>query len=138
MLDIQTIEADETSGDLLDGTAQVYHAVYEKHLEKHTPWIKERLRTSVHDGKDLLRKAKNWYPHLVFCDKAKQQIEAIKRGAPQLPRLVDRLFELERSHAQWTGKGYNLEAWLRNVSHETKATLEHFGKQRMVVSSYGK
>lgn len=114
----------------------VLHAANSTHFPPHSDWIAERLRYSVGNGSVLLNKLAQWYPHLVFCDNARNQIKKL-RGDATLQKVIERLFDLEKFAADWDiGEGFPEEA-IRSATYETNATLQEHGRDRNFVCPDG-
>jgi len=121
---LEAMEEDPITGNIVTIPAAAKHAARFQHIAEHAPWIKEQLKNSVRDGRDLLQKTQQWYPNLIFCEKARKQLTAIRSGAVQLQRIVERLFELERFCSEWTSDGFD-GARLHCHSGESEATLNN-------------
>jgi len=132
------MEDDLTTGIPIEDQVVVRHAAQQAHIAVHQVWIAERDQLSIRDGKELLKKAAVRYPHLVFTDAAKKQLQALKRSTLQLPKIINRLSDLERSSLLWTGKGYDIDHWLQGASYESLETLQVAGRERDFVCPDGK
>lgn len=102
----------------------------------HRAWITERLFTAISTGEELWQQAAHWFSNLVFCDNARRQLQTLPAGALQLPRIIERLFEVERYCSRWTAGGFDGRQ-LSHASLESEQTLNMFGQMRMFVCPDG-
>lgn len=114
----------------------VHHMCDETHLHSHSIWISQRLQTSVRNGKALLRKAGDWYPHLIFCKDAQTQLKQLAGGTPHFRRIISRLFELETYCQQWLDGGFD-GSKIPNSSFESDSTMGRYGHLRNFVCPDG-
>jgi hypothetical protein len=136
-LQLHCLEWSPEIDDFTEEFASIRHAARASHITSHHyRWITERIQSSVHTGPELWEKAALWFPHLVFCDNARRQLEALPNGAIQLPRIVERLFELERFCVTWTKPGFD-QSKLPKASYESAVTMQQYGEQRKFVCPDG-
>lgn len=124
-------------GELLENLLSIRHASHHSHLEfDHSVWIQNQLRRSVRDGEELQNKCGQWFPNLVFCDTARNQLRKLQKGSLQLPRIIDRLFELEQFCLDWSTPGFDGSKF-KNASYETTTTMQQYGRQREFICPDG-
>ena len=136
VLPLKVIEISEENDDLVEKDDAVRHMCDEAHLQSHETWLVERLKTSVRNGRDLSKKAKEWYPHLLFCKDAEAQLKGLAGGTPQFRRVIARLFEIENYCQQWHEGGFEANA-IPNASNESDSTMNQYGHLREFVCPDG-
>jgi hypothetical protein len=136
LLDIKIMEMVEDEADLVEYDETVRHMCEESHLQSHEKWIAERLKTIVRNGKELLKKAQEWYPNLLFCKDAEAQLKQLPGNTPEFRRIITRLFELERYCQQWEHGGFEVNA-IPNASNESDSTMQQYGRLRMFICPDG-
>jgi hypothetical protein len=138
LINLNCLELHPETNELLEERVTIKHASRALHItDHHKVWIAERVHASVRDGQSLWEKVTLWFPNLVFCDNARRQVQALQNNSLPLPRIVERLFELERYCRNWTEGGFD-GAQLRNASPESHQTLNQFGQQRELVCPDGR
>ncbi len=136
LLALQITEIQEENGEWLEKSESVRHISNAAHLPGHADWIAARLRTSAPNGRVLLRKVKEWYPHLIFCKDAEIQLRQLAGGTPQFRRIVTRLFELEAYCQHWQSGGFEGHK-IPNSSWESDSTMQQYGRSREFVCPDG-
>lgn len=122
-------DTDETA-NFIQTPRDLEHAATENHITSHQAWIEKHLKFRVGNGRDLENKLAIWYPHLIFCESAKRQIRNLKKGMPQLHRVITRLFELENYCKSWDEQdGFEISK-IPNSSGESLSTMQHYGNDR--------
>lgn len=129
-LDIDIEELDETTADIKEYSRSIKHVSRVDHVTTHAEWIQKRLRCSVQDGADLLRKASDWFPHIRFTDNAEEQINRMTSGTQQLRRVVNKLFAFDGYCSEWTSGGFVADT-LPNVSRESSTVRDNPELRRM-------
>lgn len=135
-LSLAIIEIADDSDELSSRTDIVRHMSTEAHLLAHEGWILDRLKTSAPNGKALLKKAKEWYPHLMFCKEAETQVKQLSGGTPLFRRIIGRLFELEDYCQQWLDGGFSRQS-IPNSSGESDSTMQQYGHLRVFMCPDG-
>lgn len=110
---------DEEADEIFRETATIRHVSQMLHMDVHRGWSQERFTTSVSDGRYLLSKCDDWYPHLIFVDAVKRQIEEMNFGTPQLRQAVKKLFELQTYCADWIEGGFDKDRLPSKASPES-------------------
>lgn len=128
-LPLTVFQMDEESSEIEVEETEVHHFSQIVHLQAHEMWLQQRLLRGVSNGKELLRQARKWYPHLIFCENAERQIKQLRAGAFVLRRIINRLFELERYCQSWDTGSFD-GSKIPNSSGESNPTMEQFGKER--------
>jgi len=105
-------------------TITVFHASKVEHIQEHTPWIQNRLRTSVRDGIDLWNRRSELFPSLIFCETVNQQLQNLGSGNPILRQAVKKLFELENYCKSWTSGSFNPDQLPSKVTPESESRLQ--------------
>jgi len=124
---------EDDTGESIESEAQIRHASDSQHMEhSHHLWVQKKLERSVLNGEDLHDKCGEWFPHLIFCDDARRQLCDIQSGALQLPRIIERLRELDAFCRNWTKSGFD-GSEIHNASYETTVTMQQYGSQREFV-----
>ena len=134
-LDCEELEPD--SSEISRRRETLPHVSRSRHVAvDHAGLIAERIRTGVRTGSDLLRNATTLFPNLVFCNSACKQIEELTASSIYLPRILDRLFELEKLTSSWEGGNFNYRQ-IHNASPESPSTMGRFGDRREFVCPDG-
>ncbi len=120
----------EDDGGLSTKSEIVVHASSTAHVLEHDQWIKDRLRTGVHDGNDLWNRKDTLFPSLSFCENAGKQMQRLPTGDPMLRPLVRRLFELENYCNGWKSGPFVPESLPSKASPKSQSTLQQFSKDR--------
>ena len=105
--------------------------------DDHASWLEGRIRTGVSTGPELLRNATALLPNLVFCSGACKQIEQMSASSMHFPRILERLFELEKLANAWTRNSFNYGE-IHNASPESPSTMGKYGEQRKFVCPDGR
>ena len=138
LLDLDCEEVDPESEELKEYRENLRHVSRDRHIsEDHSAWIEERIRDGVRTGSDLLRVATARFSKLVFCDNARNQIEALTARSMQLPRVRERLFELGHLSNEWEQGNFNYRQ-IHNSSDESPSTMGRYGYQRKFVCPDGR
>lgn len=137
VLDLDCKELDPESEEISEYRENLLHVSRGRHVtEDHADWIEERIRSGVRDGADLLRNAVDLFPNLVFCSEANKQIERLAASSMHLPRILERLLELERLANSWTENNFNYHL-IHNASPESQSTMSRYGELRRFVCPDG-
>ena len=118
---IDCAELDEATDDIVEREEVIQHAAEAAHLAAHQAWLDKRHLAAVTNGADLLAKAADWFPNLVFVEAARAQIAAMSAGTAQLRQSVSKLLELERYCQRWTGGPFDKNALSFKASPESSA-----------------
>ena len=136
-LELVCEELDPDSLDIATFRETLHHASRSKHVEfDHADWITNRVRTDVRSGRDLVENAIEYFPNLVFCREARRQISSLTISSLYLPKIVDRMFELEKLASDWNRGSFDYRQ-IRNASPESKSTMDRFGDKREFVCPDG-
>lgn len=107
----------------------VFHASKVEHLQEHTAWIQNRLKTGVRNGLDLWNRRDELFPSLEFCENVSQQIQSLSPSNPMLRQIVKRLFELEDYCRSWTSGAFNPDNLPSKATPESETRLQQFRQQ---------
>ena len=88
---------DEVSGEIWQEEFQVGIVSCVEDVAYHEKAIADRLRMPVETGSDLLEYARQHLARLRFSKEAQEQLLAMRRGYPLLPRICSILEELQRA-----------------------------------------
>lgn len=135
-LPLVIMEIEEESESFSSRTDVVRHMSEEQHLTAHAAWVIERLKTSVPNGKALLKKTREWYPHLVFCKEAEDQLKQLAGGTPLFRRIISRLFELEHFCQDWLDGAF-VGQNIPHSSTESDSTMQRYGNLRVFMCPDG-
>ena len=123
--------------EFTEESALIRHAARSVHISSyHHTWIVERVQSGAQTGIELWENTALWFPHLLFCDNARRQIQSLPNGALQLPGIVERLFQLERFCCNWTTPGFDTSKF-QKASYESTVTMQQYGRQREFVCPDG-
>ncbi|BAZ65466.1 MAG: hypothetical protein KME28_05000 [Pelatocladus maniniholoensis HA4357-MV3] len=125
VLEATWLENDDTYDS---DTLTVFHASNKEHIQRHIPWIQERLKTGVLDGVDLWNRREELFPTLLFCESVSPQIRSLEKTNPILRQVVNRLFALDKSCRSWVNGSYDLNQ-LSKASPESESRLRQFQQE---------
>jgi hypothetical protein len=124
-LSVRWITEDE---NIKDETAYVIHASRSGHVNEHSQWIEDRLRSDIQDGNDLWNRRAELLPSLMFCETAGEQIRNL--NAAMLRSVTRRLFELDAYCREWIEGRFEPDLLPTRATPESQATLEQYGNAR--------
>jgi hypothetical protein len=115
-------------------TVHVRHAANPDHIENHTGWIEKKRRESLKAGKELWRRRKEFFPHLILCGQIEQQL-TLKYGiqSKYFNQIIDRLRKLDAFAEKWSSGKFSDKTLLQyglTVSGESKQTIVKYGRER--------
>ena len=136
-LELDCEELDSESSEISKRRETLPHVSRSRHVAvEHAGWIAERIRTGVGSGPDLLTNAITLFPNLVFCRYATTQIMKLTESSMYLPRILERLSELEKLADAWQWGNFNYRQ-IHNASPESPSTMGRFGDRREFVCPDG-
>lgn len=129
-LELEVRRLDEHE-NLIDERLEIVHASRSNHVQEHTNWINNRIRSKVSDGLDLWTRKDELFPNLIFCEAVADQLQGLGTENPILQLVKNRLSELEDYCKSWTDEAFDQKN-LRNVSPESQITLQNpkYSKER--------
>jgi hypothetical protein len=135
-LELEVRRLDENE-DLIDERLEIVHASRSNHIQQHTSWINNRIRSKVTDGLELWSRKDELFPNLILCEAVAVQLQSISSEKLQL--VKNRLSELEDYCNSWTNEAFEPKS-LRNVSPESQVTLQNpkYSKERTFLCPDGK
>jgi hypothetical protein len=120
-VEARTIDED---GEVIDDIVEIIHASHSNHVQEHTEWFKNRIRTGVIDGDDLWHRRGELFPNLEFCENVSKQIQNLYYGTPILTQVINKLFELENYCKTWTDGAFDLDSLASKVTPESESRLQ--------------
>lgn len=78
----------------------------------------------------IWQQKETWFPHLYFCEKIKEQMQAVLHGDPWLMSTVSRLHALEHFCKDWHEGAFDQNQIASKVTNESEATMKMFGDER--------
>ncbi|MFN6463788.1 MAG: hypothetical protein RMZ41_018520 [Nostoc sp. DedVER02] len=124
--------------ELINDILEILHVSRSNHVQEHTEWIQNRIRTGVIDGDDLWERKGELFPNLEFCDAVSKQLRNIRLGQLELQPVVKTLLELEKCSNEWKKGYFNLDNYPVDESGESEGTLNKYGKERTFICIDGK
>ncbi|MGH2493200.1 MAG: hypothetical protein ACRDIV_00680 [Ktedonobacteraceae bacterium] len=119
-------------GELTDTFEEIPHASHYSHIREHIAWIQKRLRSNarfdMHEGLAIWSGKEQWFPHLYFCEKVREQCQELYRGDPRLLSIMKRLYELEDYCNSWLDGPFD-HTKINKATPESAATLELYGSE---------
>jgi hypothetical protein len=103
---------------------EIRHASLDIHVQDHSEWIQERIRTGVIDGEDIWERRKELFPSLEFCENVSKQIQSLDYGTPMLRQVEKKLFELENYCKTWTNGAFDLDILPSKATPESESRLK--------------
>lgn len=137
-LEVELRRLDENE-DLIDERLEIIHASRSNHVQEHSDWINNRIRSRVVNGLELWNRKDELFPNLIFCEVVSEQLQSLGAENPILQLVKNRLSELEDYCKGWTDEVFEPKI-LRNVSPESQVTLQNpkYSKERTFVCPDGK
>lgn len=126
-LQLDYVEEDATTGDLIDNTVQVPHITSTTHLSEHESWIAVHPSRQIKHGRDLVKKWDVLFPNLILLESARRQLERINPG-DHLSRAWKQFATLNDFSAAWQLDTPFVPA--SYMSPESNATMEQHGETR--------
>lgn len=124
----------DDDGEIAEVFEDILHVSSGSHIREHLPWINERLyseiQADVQKGLDIWQHKEEWYPHLYFCEKVGEQLQAIYRGNLMLGPVLKWLRALEDYCRVWSDGPFDQYKISNNITLESPSTLETVGKER--------
>jgi hypothetical protein len=122
----------DDNGELTETFEDIPHASHYSHIREHLAWISLRLRSharaEVHEGVDIWSGKEQWFPHLYFCEKVREQFQELYRGDPRLLPIMKRLYELEDYCNSWLDGPFD-HTKINKATPESSITLETYGPE---------
>lgn len=137
-LELEVRRFDENE-DLIDERLEIIHASRSNHVQEHSDWINNRIRSRVVNGLELWNRKDELFPNLIFCEAVSEQLQSLGAENPILQLVKNRLSELEDYCKGWTDEIFEPKI-LRNVSPESQVTLQNpkYNKERTFLCPDGK
>lgn len=108
---------------------KVIHACSVEHIEEHTGWINDRIKSTVNNGRELWDVKKELFPNLEFCDSVEQQMYSIQNGDIMLIQVFKRLRELENYCKCWVDGSFDFSKIPTKISPESDSRKSKFKEQ---------
>ncbi|MCC3530522.1 MAG: hypothetical protein JGK21_21325 [Microcoleus sp. PH2017_22_RUC_O_B] len=116
--------------NLIEESVEVIHASQTNHVLEHANWIKNRLQSERINGVELWNRRDELFPSLLFCDAGNKQLRKLRSGEERLQFVLEILYQLENYAKNWKTGYFSLEGVSIEVSGESEATLNKYGKER--------
>lgn len=128
-IQLELTEIDENE-KLIEESVEVIHASLKNHVIEHANWIKNRLQPERINGIELWNCRDELFPSLQFCDAGNKQLRKLRSGEEKLQLVLEILYQLENYAKNWETGYFSLEGIAIDVSGESEATLNKYGKER--------
>ncbi|KJR40046.1 hypothetical protein MCHI_004052 [Candidatus Magnetoovum chiemensis] len=128
--EIPIIKYSVTSEETIEKKLIVKHVSKSTHFKEHTQWIKDKTSAYIHDiqnGKELWLKKGDIFPHLLFCENVKKQIDGLNKNQPQFIQIKERLSELEMYCADWKSSVFDSKAMPTKTTPESETRINELG-----------
>jgi hypothetical protein len=137
-LELEVRRFDENE-DLIDEQLEIIHASRSNHVQEHSDWINNHIRSRIVNGLELWNRKEELFPSLIFCEAVSEQLHSLGAENPILQLVKNRLSELEDYCKGWTDEAFEPKS-LRNVSPESQVTLQNpkYSKERTFLCPDGK
>ncbi|MFN6565084.1 MAG: hypothetical protein RMY28_035530 [Nostoc sp. ChiSLP01] len=123
LLAVEATTIDEDR-EVIDYIVNIIHASRSNHVQEHTGWFKNRIRTGVIDGEDVWNRREELFPNLKFCENTSKQIQSLYSGTPMLTQVVNKLFELENCCKTWTNGTFDLDLLASKATPKSESRLQ--------------
>lgn len=127
-LELQLRHLDDNE-ELIEERVEIPHASRSIHLGEHGEWIKNRIRITARDGRELWQRRNELFPHLEFCESVRPQVESLNATNPMFRQVVKRLFELEEYCQTWATGTFNKDVLGSKATPESDTRLRDFAEQ---------
>ena len=137
-LELEVKRLDENE-NLIDERLEIIHASRSNHVQEHSDWINNRIRSTVVDGLELWNRKDELFPNLIFCEAVREQLQNLGAKHPMLHHVKNKLSEIEDYCKSWTDEAFDPKS-LKNVSVESPVTLQNptYSKERTFLCPDGK
>ena len=121
LLELHVSEYSEEEDGIVQSTGNVRHGSKPGHLDYLAPWLEERKRKSIANGKLLWLKRQDYFPHLLFCMSVENRLSSLSGSEPGFHAIVKCLFAFEEYCSTWktgvfTGDGFPFKATTESAS----------------------
>jgi hypothetical protein len=120
----------DDGGAFSESQVDLYHASSSHHVLQHVKWISERNRININSGSDLLERCDELIPHLMLCDSAAKQLDALRKGDLMLRPVIKRLLEMESYCRSWQNVPFSPDDFPSMTTPESDATLQQYSSER--------
>jgi len=120
----------DDGGAFSESQVDLYHASSSHHVLQHVKWISERSHTNISSGRDLLERCDELIPHLMLCNSASKQLNALRKGDVMLRPVIKRLLELESYCRSWKDLPFSPDDFSGMTTPESDATLQQYSSER--------
>lgn len=109
----------------------------EEHVDSLIAYQREKNRIQVSTGKELWNKREELFPHLLFCESVKRQMEEAE-GRLQIQTIINRMQILENYFSTYTGN-FDKEAVGYGCRYESESVQKdiHYRNLRKFMTPYG-
>ncbi|AFZ26020.1 hypothetical protein Cylst_3907 [Cylindrospermum stagnale PCC 7417] len=122
-LELDLIQLNDND-EIINQAVEIRHASRNIHIQDHSEWIQERIRTGVNDGEDIWERRKELFPSLEFCENVSKQIQSLYYGTPMLRQVEKKLFELENYCKSWKDGAFDLDLLPSKATPESESRLK--------------
>ena len=112
---------EDEAGEIVERSESVSvpHAMTPAHVVVHEGWIRRLALPSPYAAEDLWADRKNQYPLLGFLASVERDLRSFARsGSSMLRQIDDRLREIDRSCAEWSGSAAHAPTWRSLITPE--------------------
>lgn len=114
--------------DISCRSENIHHASLAVHLDTHTDWIHERIKTTVTDGEELWRRFDDFFPSLTCCSVVEEQMTRLPTQS--LASILRGLFRLNTFCVAWQDGKFDPSKIGCTISPESRSTLQMYGAER--------
>lgn len=129
----------EEEADIVKSDESVRHASRLTHFDDLEEWIRilVKKKASVPNCKILWLKRRELFPHLLFSEKVKGQVESLTQTSGFV-QVRKRLFELEVYFANWKEGPFNINDLPAKITRESETRLNKWREKLTLMCEDGK
>lgn len=128
----------EEEADIVKSDESVRHVRSLTHFDDLEEWILGKKKASVPNGKILWLKRRELFPHLLFSENVKGQIESLTKNNPGFVQVRKRLFALGVYFSNWQEGPFNINDLPANITPESERRLNKLRQKLTLMCEDGK
>jgi hypothetical protein len=130
----------DDSSNIREYNVNILNLSKEEHIQENKAWISDEIKKSLDiiiNGQDLWSRKEELFSSLLFCDSSRKDIYKLRKDAEDFEQIKEKLFQIEEYFKNWDGKTFDMD-FMPNISPETRATLDMYGKEHEFIAVGGK
>jgi hypothetical protein len=137
LLELHVSEYSKEEDGIIQSSGNVRHGSKPEHLDYLTPWLDERKRKSIANGKLLWLNRQQYFPHLLFCTNIENRLSSLSGSEPEFHAIVKHLFAFEDYCSTWETGVFTGERFPFKATLESTSRLASFRKKLTILCPDG-